>query len=376
MDSHRSCKFVSLASLGLVFFVAGCRKTPHITLACEATPPTIYQGEPVTVNAKAGSVSTRKHTSLLYYWSGTSVTGDGPTAHISTDSLNPGTYTINAEVKEGKRGKEGRKPEQTTTCSASFTVKEFEPPAASCAANPSTVLTGGSSDITCTGVSPQNRPLTFTYSASAGTIDGAGTAAVFSAAGAPTGPVTIICDVQDDKNHSVTAETTVTILAPPAPPVPQVQSLCSLSFERDKKRPTRVGNEAKACLDEIALNLQANPDAKAVLVADSTAKEKETTTKQEERAAKHRHTKVALFAEQRAVNAKDYLVRENGIDPARIAIATGTGDDQNVQDYLVPTGASFSADVPGTTWINETAFTPEERKPLLLRHGSGTPKRQ
>ncbi len=60
----------------------------------------------------------------------------------------------------------------------------------------------------------------------------------------------------------------------------------------------------------------------------------------------------------------------------RVAIATGTGDDQNVQDYLVPAGASFSADVPGITWINETAFTPEERKPLPLRNGNGTPKRQ
>ncbi len=372
MGSHQSCKFVSLASLGLVFFLAGCRKTPHITLACEATPPAIYQGEPVTVNATAGSVSTRKHTSVVYNWSGTGVTADGPTAHVSTGALNPGTYTINAEVKEGKRGKEGRKPEQTAACSAGFTVKEFDPPAASCAANPSTLLPGGSSDITCTGVSPQNRPLTYTYSASAGAISGAGGAAVFSAAGAPTGPVTIVCNVQDDKNHSAAAETTVTIQAPPPPPVPHVQSLCSLSFERDKKRPTRVSNEAKACLDEIALNLQSNPDAKAVLVADSTAKEKETTAKQEQRAAKHRHTKVQHFAEQRAVNAKEYLVKEKGVDPARVAIATGTGDDQNVQDYLVPAGASLPSDVQGSAWINESAFTPEERKPIPMRHISGS----
>ena len=373
MDSHRTWKLVSLGLLFLVFFVAGCRKTQHITLACEATPPAIYQGEPVTVNATAGSVSTGKHTSVLYDWSGTGVKGDGPTAHVSSGALDPGTYTVNAAVKEGKPGKEGRKPEQNATCSASFNVKEFEPPTASCSASPSTLLTGATSNITCTGLSPQDRPLTYTYSASAGTISGAGTSALFSATGAPTGPVTINCNVQDDKNHSTSSEVALTIEAPAPLPLPHAQELCTLSFERDKKRPTRVNNEAKACLDEIALNLQANPDTKAVLVADSTAKEKETTAKQEEHAAKHKHTRVQYFAEQRAVNAKDYLVSEKGIDPARVAIATGPGDDQNVQDYLVPAGANYSADVQGTSWINETAFTPEERKPLLLRHRSGTP---
>lgn len=373
MNSHGSRKLVSLAGLGLLFFFAGCRKTSHITLACEATPPAIYQGEPIAVNATSGSVSTRKHNSVLYNWSGTGVTGDGPTAHVSTGGLDPGTYTINGEVKEGKRGKEGRKPEQTATCSASFKVKEFEPPTASCSANPSNLLPGGSSDISCAGVSPQDRPLTYKYSASAGSIVGAGSAAVFSATGAPTGPVTITCNVQDDKNHSATSEIALTIQAPPRPPAPHVQALCSLSFERDEKRPTRVSNEAKACLDEIALNLQANPDAKAVLVADSTAKEKETTTKQEARASKHKGPKVLHFAEQRAVNAKDYLVREKGIDSSRIALSVGTADDQNVQNYLLPSGASFSADVQGTSWISEAAFTPEERKPLPMGHRSRGP---
>jgi hypothetical protein len=373
MDLHRSCKLASVASLGLIFFVAGCRKTPHITLACEATPPAIFQGEPVTVNATAGSVSTSKHTSLLYNWSGTGMTGDGATAHVATGALDPGTYTINGEVKEGRRGKEGRKPEQTASCSANFKVKEFEPPTATCTAKPANMLPGGSSEVTCTGVSPQNRPLTYSYSATAGTINGAGTTATYSATGAPTGPVTISCNVQDDKNHSTTAELALDIQAPPPPPVPHVQSLCSLSFDRDKKRPTRVNNESKACLDEIALNLASNPDAKAVLVADSTAKEKDTTTKQQKHAAKHKHAKVEYFAEQRAVNAKEYLIKEKGIDPARVAIATGIGDDQSVQNYLVPAGASFSSDVQGTSWINESAFTPEERKPLPLRHKSGNP---
>jgi len=309
----------------------------------------------------------------LYNWSGSGVTGDGPSAHVSSGGLDPGTYTVKGEVQEGKRGKEGRKPEQVATCSASFKVKEFEPPTLSCAASPTTLPPGASSDISCTGVSPQDRPLTYDYSASTGTISGVGTVAVFSATGSPTGPVTVKCNVQDDKNHSTTAEVALNIEPPPPPPAPHVQELCGLSFERDTKRPTRITNEAKACLDEIALNLQARPDAKLVFVADSTAKEKEATKGQGKRAKHFNKSIIQHFAEQRGVNAKDYLVREKGVDSSRIAITVGTGDDQNVRNYLVPAGANFLTDVQGSLFVNEAAFTPEERKSLPIRHGTGRP---
>ena len=70
-------------------------------------------------------------------------------------------------------------------------------------------------------------------------------------------------------------------MAPALPPAPHVRALCSVSFARDAKRPTRVDNEAKACLDEIALDLKQAPDAKAVILADSNAKEKQITARQE-----------------------------------------------------------------------------------------------
>ena len=61
---------------------------------------------------------------------------------MNTASLAPGSYTVKAEVKEGKKGKEGLKPGQTADCSASYTVKEFEPPTISCSANPTTIKPG------------------------------------------------------------------------------------------------------------------------------------------------------------------------------------------------------------------------------------------
>ncbi len=130
----------------------------------------------------------------------------------------------------------------------------------------------------------------------------------------------------------------------------------------------RVDNEAKACLDQVALDLKQQADAKAVVVGESDAKEKATTEKQEKYAAKHKHAKVEEFAAQRAVNAKDYLVTEQGIDASRISVATGMTDGQTVEDYLVPAGATFSSDVTGTTPVDETAVKPQMRKPLPERH--------
>ena len=41
-----------------------------------------------------------------------------------------------------------------------------------------------------------------------------------------------------------------------------------------------------------------------------------------------------------------------------------TQEGQTVENYLVPAGANFSADVSGTTAVDETTVKPEVRKPL------------
>jgi hypothetical protein len=350
---------LALASTCLILASSGCKKQPPITLACNATPPAVFPGESLAVNATAGSISTKKNNNVIYSWSGNGVTGNGTTATVATGSLDPGSYTAKAEVKEGKKGKEGLKPGQTAECTAPFTVKEFEPPTISCSASPATIQPGDSSTITSVAASPQNRPLTYSYSAAAGSVSGNGTSATFSSTGAPTGAADITCKVSDDKNHTASANTSVSIVAPPPPPVVHVQTLCVVSFEMDKSRPTRVSNEAKACLDEITINLQQQPDAKIVLVGSTLEVEK---TKE----AKRKHPKD--FAAQRAVNAKDYLVTEKGIDPSRVTVATTTTEGQKVDNYLVPPASNFANDVPGTTPVDETTVKPETRKPLPQRH--------
>lgn len=359
---------VAAAAAACTLVPTGCKKAPPITLACNAAPPAIFPGEKVSVTATPGSVSTKKNNNLIYSWSGEGVTGDGASATVDTSALAPGSYTVKGTVKEGKKGKEGLKPGQTAECSSGFTVKEFEPPTVSCSANPTTLKPGDSSTVTATAMSPQNRPLTYSYSAAAGSVEGSGASATFSSTGAPTGPVAITCKVADDKNHTATAETSVTIEAPPPPPTPHASVVCSMAFDKDARRPTRVDNEAKACLDQAALDLQKESDSKLVIVGQSNEKEKAKTAKQQKYAAKHKRAKVMDFAAQRAVNAKDYLVTEKGIDASRITASTSSNDGQNVESYLVPAGANFSADVQGTTPVDESTVKPEVRKPLAQRH--------
>ena len=353
-------------SAGVVFHIGSIVPPPPVTLACSASPESVFPGDPITVTATVGSVEPKMN--VIYSWSGTGASGNATTTTIATGALDPGTYTVKGTVKEGKSGKEGLKPGQTADCSASFTVKAFEPPTISCSANPSTIKPGESSTVTCVGMSPQNRPLTYSYTATAGTVTGSGTTAQYSSVGAPTGVVGITGTVSDDKAHSANASTNVTIVAPVIPPAPKTQALCSISFATDKKRPTRVDNEAKACLDQVALDLQQQADAKAVVVGEETSAEKDITAKQQKVALKHKKTVVEVFDAQRAINAKDYLVTEKGIDASRVSVMTGTTDGQTVEDYLVPSGATFANDVQGTTAVDESTVKAEVRKPLAERH--------
>jgi outer membrane protein OmpA-like peptidoglycan-associated protein len=352
-------------STGVVLHIGTIAPPTPVTLAATASPQTVFPGDPVTVSATAGNLNPKDN--VIYSWSGDGVTGNGTSATVATAALQPGVHTVQVVVKEGKAGKEGLKPWETATSTTSFTVKEFEPPTISLSVSPSTIKPGDTATVTAVAVSPQNRPLTYNYSASAGTVSGTGTTAQYSSAGAPTGAVEITGTVADDKGHTATASTTLTITAPYVPPTPHVEKKSTISFDRDKKRPTRVDNEAKATLDQFALDLKQQADAKAVLVGQSDEKEKAITAKQQKIAAKNKRAKVEDFAAQRAVNSKDYLVTEQGIDASRISVATTTNDGQTVDNYLVPSGASFAADVTGTSAVDETTVKPEARKPLAAK---------
>ncbi|MGH9563625.1 MAG: hypothetical protein ACRD3S_19400 [Terracidiphilus sp.] len=355
-------------STGIVIHTGKLAPPAGITLTAEAQPETVFPGDPVTITATPGGLNPKDH--VVYDWSGEGVTGSGTTAKVDTTNMAPGEYNVKVTAREGKPGKEGKEPWEMATATAGITVKAYEPPTVSCTANPTTIYPDGTSTVTTTAVSPQNRPLTYSYSATGGTVAGTGTTAEYSPAGAPTGQVDITCNVSDDKGHTASAKTSLTIIAKPVPPAPKSQALCSISFTNDPKRPMRVDNEAKACLDQVALDLKQQTDAKLVVVGEQSTDEAAKTARQEKFAAKHKHATVDRFAAQRAVNAKDYLVTEQGIDASRISVATGSADSQTVENYLVPPGATFTNDVTGTTPADESEMKPQARKPLPEKHAA------
>jgi hypothetical protein len=182
----------------------------------------------------------------------------------------------------------------------------------------------------------------------------------------------VTCNVVDDKGNTATAHTSVNVIAPSAPPpalAPVASSLCAVNFSRDAKRPTRVDNEAKACLDDVATALQGKADAKLSLVGNEDAKEQAADAKQ----AKMKHPKPNASA-LRAVNTKDYLVTEKGIDASRIAVYTGTDDAQTVTTNLVPAGAADPA--ASSTPVDESAVKAVPRTPPVNAKAKAKAKAQ
>jgi hypothetical protein len=344
-------------STGLLWHFGSIAPPPPVQYACGINPASVFPGEQVTVTGTATNLNPKK--TPTYSWSGQGLTvgGTSPTSTIDTGSLQPGSYTVTGHVTEGP------KVGQSADCTAQFTVKQFEPPTISCTANPTTVQPGASSTITCNGVSPQSRPLTYSYSASAGSINGTGNTATLSTTGAPSGTITVTGTVQDDKGQTASATTTVNVEAPPPPPAPKTQTLCSIQFDKDKRRPARVDNEAKACLDDVGLNAQQKADASVVVVGNSAPVPAPKTKYQRAHAVT-----AEQLAAQRAVNTKAYLVTEKGIDASRIQVRTGSNGQNEVENYLVPAGATFDNDVPSTTPVDENAVKAQPRTAPVVHH--------
>jgi outer membrane protein OmpA-like peptidoglycan-associated protein len=181
---------------------------PPVAYSCSVTPSSVFPGEPIAASGTALNLNPAK--TDVYTWSvdGGTVTGSLNTAKIDTANIAPGAYTLKSHVSQGD------KPGENADATAPYTVKAFEPPTINCQVSPNTIKPGETSTVTATGVSPQNRPLTYSYSASAGTVTGSGTTATFDSTGVAIGAVGITCNVTDDKSQVATASTIVTVTAP------------------------------------------------------------------------------------------------------------------------------------------------------------------
>jgi hypothetical protein len=311
------------------------------TASCSAAPTEIWSGDPVTANISTQNFNP-KHT-VTYSWScsGGKVSGTGTTGSIDTTGLAPGNYTVSATATDAKE-----KKNNAASCSASFTVRQPRPPTATCSASPVTVKPGDPFVFTVAAVSPDNSPLSYSYTASAGTISGTGNSATESTSAAnANSAVTATANIVDARGLSTTCSAVVNVLPFPVVTVPEVSEVGECKFNMSQK-PGRVDNECKAVLDEVALRVQREPNNTLVVVGYTD--EEETV-------------KMTQLAGQRAVNVKYYLtVGEGGaaIDPSRIQARGGTVKSKGAKIYIVPAGATFTEE---STVVDETQVKGQPR---------------
>jgi len=292
------------------------------TSSCSAAPTSVFAGssDVVTIQVHASSPDNLPLT-YSYTASGGTVEGTGPEARWNPSNLNPGSYTVTAKVDDSKGG--------TVSCNAEIRVEEkpHHPPTVSVIANPTTIMPGERSTITCNGTSPDNLPLTYNYSASSGQISGSGPQATFDSTGAQPGTVTTKCEVTDSRGDKAEGAAAVEVQQPPPPPQATKVGDCGYT----NAGVSRVDNACKRVLDDVALRLKNEPNAKVVVVGYADPKEPRSSA----------------LAARRAELVKQFL-GEKGIDASRVSTRVGepnkeasAKENRRIEAIFVPEGASY-----------------------------------
>jgi hypothetical protein len=173
-------------------------------------------------------------------------------------------------------------------------------------------------------------------------VSGRGNTANLDTAFAPARTsITVTATVTDDRHLTASCTAVVNVLAPPPPPqaspaaVVETREVGACSFSNPNKA-SRVDNVCKAVLDQVALQLQRDPNGKLVVVGYAEATEVATSSD---------------IDGQRSLNIKRYLTAgesQAGIDPARIEARTGPHGSSTAKLYFVPQDATFA---PGDTVV-------------------------
>lgn len=205
-------------------------------------------------------------------------------------------------------------------------------PTVSCASDRSEILPGESVSIHATASDPDGDPLTYKWSTTAGRLTGSGATVNFAFSDVtPPASATITVRVSDNRGNTESCNSVVSLREPVR--AAEAVSCNSAGFARNI---TRLNNVDKACLDDVAQRLGADPRARVIVIGHTDSRESEA------------------IAQRRADAVKDYLVQERGIEASRIttrsAAATrpqDTGTDaaaqssnRRVEVWFVPEGAA------------------------------------
>jgi outer membrane protein OmpA-like peptidoglycan-associated protein len=290
------------------------------TAACSVNPTSVTIGSDTLVTFSVNA-SDPDGDSLTYSYTttGGNISGDGPNARWDLAGQNPGNYNATAQVNDGHGG--------TASCSASVTVnpRPNRPPTVSLSSDRDTVLVGECVNFTAVGLDPNGYSLTYTWVSNGGQITPSNTTARLCTTGVAPGSYTTTVRVDNGHDGAADASKAITVQAPPPPP--QASKIGECAF--GKPLSTRIDNVCKRILDDVALRLQNEPRASAVIIGYSDPKER----------------RPGKIAGDRGTNAVKYL-GEKGIDASRITTRTGAGqagatNNRRIDVIYVPEGATY-----------------------------------
>lgn len=332
---------------GIVFNWGGAEPvTP--TAACSVQPSEVMVGEPITATVAASNFNP-KHT-VAYSWTGNGgqVTGKDTTASIDTTNATPGSYTVTAHVTDAKAKKNNE-----ASCSANYTIKPLppkNPPTVSLSASPSSLITGGTSNITASCSSPDGVPVSVAnWTSTAGTISGSGSSATLNTDGTAPGSVTVNATCTDSRGLTAQGSTDVTVQPKPVDRALEARlALHSVYFATDSPRPSNPRGglvpSQERTLTTLATDfkkyLEAKPDAHLVL--EGHADMRGTASYNQ------------ALSERRAARVKSFLV-EQGVPESDID-TKAYGKQQNLTLEQVKESVQ-----------KNTELTPEELKRALAR---------
>ena len=209
-------------------------------------------------------------------------------------------------------------------------------PTVSCEIERTTLMPGESSRVRAIASDADGDALTYTWSATAGRISGTGATVNFESTGmTPPASATVRVRVSDGRGGDAEATCPVRMNAPEAPRRAEAISCTAGGFPRNL---ARLNNVDKACLDDVATRLSGDPRSRVIVVGHADAGERMPE----------------VLARRRAEAVRNYLVKERGVDTARITVRSAaatkpldTGTDaasrarnRRVEIWFVPEGAT------------------------------------
>jgi outer membrane protein OmpA-like peptidoglycan-associated protein len=213
-DNHNDRQNNLRLSAGIVFrFGFPSAPPPPVhhppTANCSANPTTVHQemNEVSVVRADANSPD---GSPLTYAWSATggTVDGTGPEVRWNPGSSAPGSYTVTAKVTDATGA--------SVSCSSDVHVepRPNRPPTMTCSASPASVPAGDKATITANASDPDNDPLTYSWTASGGTVSGSGASVQLDTTGLKPGPYTVTGQVSDGRGGTADCTANVTVTKP------------------------------------------------------------------------------------------------------------------------------------------------------------------